>query len=113
MTQTPLLPAIGKLRHRVTLETPARTSDGAGGSTETWTPVAELFAFMRAIRGDERTAFDRITGHVSHEFYLRAHPGLAPKMRFRLGIRRFHIHAVLIADEHGRRMRCLCEERDL
>ena len=107
------LPTIGQLRHRLTLEAPVRTSDGAGGAFETWQPIAELFAAMRAIGGNETVAHDRVTGRITHEFWLRPRGDLAPSLRFRLGMRLFHIHAVLIADEHGRRMRCLCEERDL
>lgn len=107
------LPTIGQLRHRLTLEAPVRISDGAGGAFETWQSIAELFAAMRAIGGNEAVAHDRVTGRITHEFWLRPRGDLAPGLRIRLGARIFHIHAVLIADEHGRRMRCLCEERDL
>ena len=36
-------PAIGRLRHRLTLETASRTPDGGGGAVETWTAVAQVW----------------------------------------------------------------------
>ena len=107
------LPTIGQLRERVTLEAPVRTSDGAGGATVTWQPVADIFAAIYATSGSEVVAADRITGRITHEFWVRPRADLTPSLRFRQGTRLFHIHAVLIADDHRRRLRCLCEERDL
>jgi SPP1 family predicted phage head-tail adaptor len=106
-------PSIGELRHRITLEAPVRTSDGAGGAFETWAPVAEFFAAMHARTGSEAVVHDRISGRISHEFWIRPRADVAPSLRFRLGDRLFHIHAVLVGDDRGRRLRCLCEERDL
>ena len=108
-----ILPAIGQLRHRLILEAPVRTADGAGGAIEAWTTIAEIHAVLRAISGSEPVAHDRISGRITHEIWLRPLAALAPSLRFRLAARLFHIHAVLPADEKYRRVRCLCEERDL
>ena len=45
---------IGLLHERLTLETPVRTPDGGGGAIVTWQTVAELWARVRPISGDER-----------------------------------------------------------
>jgi SPP1 family predicted phage head-tail adaptor len=104
--------AIGRLRHRLTLEAPSRTPDGAGGVIETWTSLGDVWAAIVNVSGREAAAA-RITGTVTHEIWLRPHTGIATNQRLRLGARIFHIHAVLRGEEPARRLRCLCEERDL
>ena len=45
---------IGKLRHRISLQSVTLTSDGAGGSTESWAEVAELWAAIEPASARER-----------------------------------------------------------
>jgi SPP1 family predicted phage head-tail adaptor len=103
---------IAALRDRLTLEQPVRTPDGGGGASLTWEPVAELWAHMRPISGDERLRHDQIAGRLTHEVWLRHRPGVVPAMRFRQGARIYEIVAVLEA-RHRTRLKCLCEERSL
>lgn len=105
--------SIGTLRHRVTLESAARAADGGGGAVETWIPVAELWAMIRPLSGDERVAADGPAGTVSHEIVIRQRTGVVPAMRLRLGTRLFEIRAVMDVGERRRRLSCLCAERDL
>ena len=104
---------IGDLRHRMRLAAVSRTPDGAGGAEETWTLVAELWAALKPLSGEEGVEADRIAGHVTHEAVVRYRQGLAPAMRLVLGARTFDIRAVLDVDERRRFLRCLVEERDL
>ena len=108
-----IVPAIGQHRQRLTLEAPARTADGSGGAIETWTALADVYAAVEPTSGGERVAADRISGHISHEIWLRPRADLVPNLRFRQGARIFLIHAVLAVDDRNRRVKCLCEERDL
>jgi SPP1 family predicted phage head-tail adaptor len=109
-------PSIGKLRDRLTLETPVRSDDGGGGATIAWTTVAEVWGAVRPVSGDERLRADAVTGRVTHQVWIRHRADVAPAMRFRQAARILDIVAVLDAgSDSGRRdrLRCLCEERHL
>ena len=43
--------ALGQMRHRVALEAPLETPDGAGGVTRFWQPVSTLWAAIEPIEG--------------------------------------------------------------
>ena len=106
-------PRIGELRHRLNLEAATRSSDGAGGVSETWDVVAEVWAAIRPLAGAERLDADRLSGRVTHEIWLRHRDGVAPAMRFTWDARVFDIRAVLDQDEHRRWLKCLVEEKDI
>ncbi len=104
---------IGELTRRVVLEEIVRTPDGAGGATEAWTPIATVFASVKAPGGSESFAFDRTTGRATHEIVIRHRADVKPAMRFRMGARVFEILNALDEDGRRRHLRCLVEERDL
>lgn len=106
-------PTIGDMRHRVVLQQVVRTSDGGGGAAETWSTVAELWAAVRPISGDERVAADALSGQLTHEVWVRHRTGVTPSMRFLFGSRILDIRAVIDAEGRGYRLKCLCQERDL
>jgi SPP1 family predicted phage head-tail adaptor len=101
-----------RLRERLTLEAPMRTPDGGGGATLAWQNVAELWAHVRPISGDERLRHDQLSGRLTHEVWIRYRPGVVPAMRFTQGPRIYEIVAVIEADRR-RRLKCLVEERSL
>lgn len=104
---------IALLRHRLTVEAPQRSADGAGGAVETWTPIADIWASIRPLGGSEAMGADGMRGRITHEIWIRRRDIISPRVRFRQGARIFEIRAVLDVDERRRRFRCLCEERDL
>lgn len=106
-------PTIGDMRHRVVLQQVVRTPDGGGGTAETWTTVAELWAAIRPISGDERLAADALAGQLTHEVWVRHRAAVTPAMRFLFGSRILDIRAVIDAEGRGYRLKCLCRERDL
>jgi SPP1 family predicted phage head-tail adaptor len=75
-------PSIGALRERLTLQSPSRTSDGGGGAAVTWDTVAELWAHVRPISGDERLRHDGVAGRITHEVWIRHRSDVVPAMRF-------------------------------
>lgn len=105
--------AIGRLRHRLSLETAIRTPDGGGGAVETWTTVAQVWGQIRPTGGSEGFDADAVTSRISHEVMLRYRAGVVPAMRLASGNRRFDIMAVIDIDERRRWLKCLCVERDL
>ena len=106
-------PRIGSLRHRVVLEAETRTPDGGGGASLGWTPVAELWAAIEPLTGNESIIAEALRAHVSHVLVIRSRPGVAPAMRFRFGARLFDITAVLDIGERRRFLACSCRDRDL
>lgn len=106
-------PTIGDMRLRVVLQQVVRTADGGGGAAETWMTVAELWAAVRPISGDERIAADALAGQLTHEVWVRHRAGVTPAMRFLFGSRILDIRAVIDAEGRGYRLKCLCRERDL
>jgi SPP1 family predicted phage head-tail adaptor len=105
--------AIGRLRHRLTLETASSTPDDGGGAVETWTSVAQLWGHIAPTGGSEIADADGLGGRITHEITLRHRSGVTPAMRFVSGSRRFEIMAVIDIDERRRWLKCLCMERDL
>jgi SPP1 family predicted phage head-tail adaptor len=103
---------IGSLRDRLTLEQPVRAADGGGGASVTWESVADLWAHVRPISGDERLAHDQIAGRLTHQVWVRHRTGVVPAMRFRDGARIYEIVAVLDSPRRTH-LKCLCEERSL
>jgi SPP1 family predicted phage head-tail adaptor len=104
---------IGALRHRVTLQQVIRTADGGGGVAEIWNTIAELWAAVRPVSGDERIAADGLSGQLTHEVWVRHRTGVTPAMRFLFGSRILDILAVVDVEGRRRRLKCLCRERDL
>lgn len=103
---------IGAMNERFALEKPVRAPDGAGGATVTWDTVADVWAHVRPISGDERLAQDQLSGRLTHEVWIRHRSGVVPAMRFTQGARIYEIVAVLEMQRRTR-LKCLCEERSL
>lgn len=108
-----MMQRIGKLRHRLTLESAVRASDSGGGAALAWTAVAQIWGAMDSASGSESLSADRVSGTQRTTLTIRHRGDVGPAMRFRLGDRVFAILAVLDPDGRRRYLRCLCEERDL
>jgi SPP1 family predicted phage head-tail adaptor len=101
---------IAKLRHRLTLEAPEETPDGAGGVVRTWAPLGQAWAAIEPVGAGEAIVADRRLARVTHRVTLRHRGGLTLNHRFRLGARTFAIHALRDPDERGRFLECLVSE---
>jgi SPP1 family predicted phage head-tail adaptor len=104
---------IGDLRTRLLLEAPARTSDGAGGAAIAWTTVAELWAAVRPLTGDEELALDRVAGTLRHEIVIRYREGVSLQMRFRDGARLYDIRSAFDPDGRRHWLKCIADATDL
>ncbi len=104
-------PPIGKMRQRLTLQQPVRAADGGGGAAVTWTAVADVWAALLPVGGDERVDADALQGRVTHEVWIRFRSDVAAPMRFIFGTRIFDIRSVTDIEEAHRFQRCLVEER--
>ncbi|WP_226576792.1 phage head closure protein [Acuticoccus sediminis] len=105
-----MTPGAGELRHRLVLEVATEVSDGAGGATRSWTPVASLFARVEPRGRRERIEDGRNVGLVTHRVTVRRHGNVARGTRFVEGARRLRVLAVEDLDPQRRFLACLCEE---
>lgn len=106
-------PRIGAMRHHLTLEAVARSPDGGGGVTESWTSVADVWAAVIPVTGGESVVGEGVSGRITHVVFMRWRADVTPAMRLRFGTRLLDITAVIDVEERGRHLKCLCRERDL
>ena len=102
---------IGELNRRVTLEAPVTVSDGAGGTTVSWQPVAKLWAEVQSRLGDKRQWAEALTSEATHIIRIRRTKTLGSNMRFTEGTRIFEIRSVIEDGPHW--TDCLCREKPL
>lgn len=105
-----------QLTRRITLEDPQTTSDGAGGSQESWQVLGTMWADMRAGTGTMTGGATVDLSRVRWRVVVRAAPEGSPRrprpgQRFREGARVFPIIAVAERDPTGRYLTCFAEER--
>ncbi|WP_299206619.1 head-tail adaptor protein [uncultured Tateyamaria sp.] len=104
-----------RLNRRLTLESPSRVSDGAGGFSERWMPLGVLWAELTARTGRETIATGAAVSAVPYSVVVRGAPVGHPErpiadQRFRDGNRVFHIRSVAERDPEGRYLVCMTDE---
>lgn len=100
----------GTLRHRVTIQTLARTADDGGGYTEAWSNVATVWARVEPLSGGERWEAQQITANLSHRVAMRYRNDVTANNRLLFGARRLRIDAVIDVGERREQLEILCEE---
>ena len=103
-------PNIGALRHRVTLEAPVTSADGAGGRNVTWSAIATLWVAIEPVSAAEVAVADRLDGRVTHRITLRHRADVVGGMRLTMDGRVFRILVAHDPDEAGRWTEILAEE---
>lgn len=73
---------VGELDQRIKFEEKISVSDGMGGSTDSWSKVAEVWAHVRPKGGRETTEFDQVNAVTSYLFVIRN--GLVVKPSYRI-----------------------------
>lgn len=105
---------LGMARRRLVLEAPVSVPDDAGGRTETYTPIAAVWAQVRWRSGDERSRAGREEQAARYEIIIRWRAGVNASMRFTGQVAgQVAVYGIVSAgDPDGRRTRlaCLCEE---
>lgn len=102
----------GRLRHRVTLQTPGTpTKNSVGEDLPAWDTVATLWAAIEAVGGREFVASGGIRTEGTHLITIRYRTGVTPAMRIVWGSRTFAVEAA--RDPDGRRwtLELQCSER--
>lgn len=104
-----------RLTRKLTLESRAMTSDGAGGTTSDWVALGALWASLRTRSAREYVGAGRQASRVSHQAEIRYLPPddparPRPDQRFREGERVYAIIGVSEADDRRERLVCWLEE---
>ena len=104
------LATLGQLRHRLVLEAPHATPDGAGGATQIFSSVATLWAGIHPILAEPATAPRQVGETLTHQIIIRYREGVKVGMRFKQGPERYIIRQVVDPDALRVRLVCLCTQ---
>lgn len=92
----------GKLRHRIELQQPVETPDGAGGVTVSWQTYARPVAQIVPLTGNERLAADRLENPLRKRIFLRFRADVQERHRVLYKGLAHHITYVIDVDEARR-----------
>lgn len=104
-----------RLNRRLTLESPQKVPDGAGGFHTSWIPLGQLWAALQPRGGRQSEEESAPISAVSYKIIVRGAPQGSParprpEQRFRDGGRIFSIRAVTESDADGRYLTCFADE---
>ncbi|MDF1607280.1 phage head closure protein [Hoeflea sp. YIM 152468] len=100
----------GCLSARLLLEAPAQLTDGQGGVTGNWEPVATLWGRIEPLRAGSRETAGAAMAPVIHRVTIRYRDDVRHAMRFVHRGRTLEIRASRDPDETRRYLVCECEE---
>lgn len=102
----------GKLRHKLSLETPSSTTD-KGKVTTTWYPAGEVFGDVVQLSGRELEQARQVVAEATHQITTRWSPDrFRAAQRLSMDGRYFHIENVNNRNERNREILLTCVERD-
>ena len=84
----------GELRHRLALEAPVETPDGAGGVTRGYAIVAMLWAAVTPVAASGEVIADALAAKATHRIVIRSGPDVTTRHRLRAGTRVLRIVAL-------------------
>lgn len=103
----------GKLRHRLTLQSPTGAVDATfGGQTHAYTDTATVWGSVEpaVLMGREQFAAAQLQAELTHRITIRYRAGVTPKMRVSWDSRTFDIEQVVNVEERDRELHLLCRE---
>ena len=102
---------IGRMRHRLTLEAPVESDDGAGGRSLAWTAIATVWGAIEEVSGQEAAPEEAEIELRRLRITVRASVEIRASRRFVAGDRIIDILGVRDAEGRGRYLLCDCRER--
>lgn len=107
---------IGKLRHRIVIQTPTETKSASGETTTAWGTFASVRACLEPTGGTEQWQSDQVLPTVTQRITIRWIPGITPKMRIKYDdvrqgdTRYFGIESARDLEERGHWIELMCIE---
>ena len=105
--------SIGRLRYKVALQSATNTSDGAGGVTESWDTIANIYADITPTGGDESFRQGKVQEKVTHKIFIRYRSDIKTSYRISYDSRIFNIKNILNIDERNRFLELTCTEGEI
>ena len=103
----------GKLRHKITIETPAETQNSIGEPIPAWSTHTTRSASVEPLQGRELYRAKQVDSEVSIRFRLR-HDSLTgaitTKMRVSWDSRLFDIESIINVNERNKEVHLMCVE---
>lgn len=100
----------GRLRTRVEIQQPARSSDRAGGFTQNWPTMATVWAEVRPLSGREVFEQMRSQSKISHKVTIRYRADVTGAMRLKAGGTIYRIKAIINPRNMNEALELYCEE---
>lgn len=104
---------IGKLRHRVQIQSYSETQDATHRTYKTWTTVLTVWADIEPVKGLVTFDTKQIGEGVTHKITMRYQEYVTTERWIYFESRRFRIRAVRNLQERNRFLELLCEEDSL
>lgn len=101
---------LGKLRHRITLQSKAVVKDIEGITKETWTDLATVWAAIEPLRGREYFQAAAVNQENTVRFRIRYRPGITSSMRVKYRSRLFDIKSIIDIEERHVELHLMCQE---
>ena len=100
----------GRLRKKVTIQTPTTTVNLAGNTLETWSTLATVWADIEPLSGREAIQARAFNAEATIRARMRYLSTLTTQCRLYYGTRYLEILSIINKDEMGREMELLCTE---
>jgi SPP1 family predicted phage head-tail adaptor len=101
----------GLLRHYVEIHALTIIEDDIGNQTEEWAKVAEVWAAVEPLQGDEKLAAAYIQAETTHKVTIRYLAGITPANRLLFDGRTLEIESVRNLEERNRELQLMCKEK--
>lgn len=101
---------VGKMRHRITIESKSRSGDGYGGASVTWSTHATVWGEIKPASAAEQAFADRLENKITHKIKIRELSTVTAAMRIKYDGRTFKIKGVRSKEERGRWTEIMVEE---
>lgn len=101
---------IGKLRHRIIIQTQRNRPSGYGAVAPEWGDLHTVWAEVKPISGRELISASQIHAEATAQIWLRYLPNLDHTMRVKFGDRLFEIVAIQNWRELNRSLLLHCKE---
>lgn len=100
----------GRLRHRVTIETPGGTSSAFGEVAQTWSTLATVWAAVEPTTSRERVENEQTKTFTTHRVQIRYRANVTTAERVQFGSRTLNILSVINPNEQNATLELLCTE---
>ena len=101
---------IGRLRYKVDLQKATDTADGAGGRSQAYSNIAQIYADIRPQSGGEQYRQGKVQDKTTHNIFVRYRADISTAYRIKYESRLFNIRQIINVDERDRFLKLVCDE---